>query len=410
MSRPKTEPHREPALSKVEERGSAGQHQGAAMKKGWQTRNLGELCRIRTGKKDVNQGNPDGKFPFFTCAAEHTFSDSYSFDTEALLIAGNGDVGKVSYCNGKFEAYQRTYVLSDFAEVLPRFLYLILDGKLKETVSKQKLGNTMPYIKVGMLTDFQLPVPPLAEQQRIVGVLDEAFAGLATAKANAEKNLQNARALFESHLQSVFTQRGPGWVEKPLAELCERITKGSSPKWQGISYVDAPGILFVTSENVGEYDILLEQPKYVEEKFNAKDKKSILKNGDVLTNIVGASIGRTAVFDRDDVANINQAVCLIRCEPHLLNNYYLAYLLNSPVFKQVLHDNEVNNARANLSLGFFSQLPVPMPPIPKQKEIVAKLDAFREETQRLARLYERKLAALEALKKSLLHQAFTGEL
>jgi type I restriction enzyme S subunit len=388
------------------------------MKKGWQTKNLGNVCRIRTGKKDVNEGNPDGEFPFFTCAAEHTFSDNYSFDTEALLIAGNGDVGKVSYYKGKFEAYQRTYVLSDFTEVSPRFLYLILDGKLKDTVSKQKLGNTMPYIKVGMLTDFQLPVPPLAEQQRIVGLLDEAFEGLATAKANAEKNLQNARALFESHLQSVFTQgsqsaaegRGPGWVEKPLAELCERITKGSSPKWQGISYVDAPGILFVTSENVGEYDILLEQPKYVEEKFNAKDKKSILKNGDVLTNIVGASIGRTAVFDRNDVANINQAVCLIRCEPHLLNNYYLTYLLNSPVFKQVLHANEVNNARANLSLGFFSQLQVPMPTIPKQKEIVAKLDAFREETQRLARLYERKHAALEALKKSLLHQAFTGEL
>jgi type I restriction enzyme, S subunit len=76
----------------------------------------------------------------------------------------------------------------------------------------------------------------------------------------------------------------------------------------------------------------------------------------------------------------------------------------------VLHENEVNNARANLSLGFFSQLPVPMPPIPKQKKIVAKLDAFREETQRLARIYKRKLAALEALKKSLLHQAFTGEL
>ena len=79
------------------------------MKKDWQTRNLGDLCRIRTGKKDVNEGNPDGKFPFFTCAAEHTFSDNYSFDTEALLIAGNGDVGKVSYYNGKFEAYQRIY-------------------------------------------------------------------------------------------------------------------------------------------------------------------------------------------------------------------------------------------------------------------------------------------------------------
>ena len=190
------------------------------MKEGWERKRLGNLCRIKTGKKDVNQGNPDGKFPFFTCAAEHTFSDSFSFDTEALLIAGNGDVGKVSYYKGKFEAYQRTYVLSNFAEVLPRFLFLILDGKLKDTVSKQKLGNTMPYIKVGMLTDFELPVPPLAEQQRIVGILDEAFAGLATAKANAEKNLQNARALFESHLQSVFYQRGEGWVETTLGDTC----------------------------------------------------------------------------------------------------------------------------------------------------------------------------------------------
>ena len=101
---------------------------------------------------------------------------------------------------------------------------------------------------------------------------------------------------------------------------------------------------------------------------------------------------------------------MIRCEPHLLNNYYLAYILNSPVFKQVLHDNEINNARANLSLGFFSQLLVPMPSIPKQREIVAKLDVFREETQRLTLLYERKLAALEELRKSLLHQAFNSDL
>jgi type I restriction enzyme S subunit len=110
------------------------------------------------------------------------------------------------------------------------------------------------------------------------------------------------------------------------------------------------------------------------------------------------------------VANINQAVFLIRCEPVLLNNQYLAYLLNSPIFKQVLHDNEVNNARANLSLGFFSRLPVPIPPIPKQKEIVARLGVFRAETQRLESIYQRKLAALDELKQSLLHQAFFGQL
>nr|MDA3877406.1 restriction endonuclease subunit S [Halothiobacillus sp.] len=291
--------------------------------------------------------------------------------------------------------------------------YLLISKTYKDRLlhTGEEGGSTRQAITKVQLQNFIIEYPELlTEQHRIVAILDEAFDGIAKARAHAEQNRQNARALFESHLQSVFTQRGEGWVEKPLAELCERITKGSSPKWQGISYVESPGIMFVTSENVGEYELLLEKPKYVEEAFNAKDKKSILKNGDVLTNIVGASIGRTTVFDRDDVANINQAVCLIRCEPDLLNNHYLAYLLNSPIFKQVLHDNEVNNARANLSLGFFSRLPVPIPPIPKQKEIVARLGVFRAETQRLESIYQRKLAALDELKQSLLHQAFFGQL
>ena len=110
------------------------------------------------------------------------------------------------------------------------------------------------------------------------------------------------------------------------------------------------------------------------------------------------------------MANINQAVCLIRCEPDRLNNFFLAYLLNSPVFKEVLHDNEVDYARANLSLGFFSQLLVPTPPLPRQRKIVADLDALRAETQLLESIYRQKLAALDALKKSLLDQAFTGAL
>ncbi len=400
------------------------------MKKGWETKELAAVSAINYGYTESASSEPVGpRFLRITdiqddrvdwdsvpyCKIEKADLPKYRLASGDIVFARTGaTTGKSFLVNEPPDAVFASYLirlrLLD-KKLLPEFVLLFFQtAGYWQSIKDGSSGSAQGGFNATKLGALTIPVPPLAEQQRIVGLLDEAFEGLATAKANAEKNLQNARALFESHLQSVFTHRGPGWVEKRLGELCERITKGSSPKWQGISYVDAPGILFVTSENVGEYDILLEQPKYVEEKFNAKDKKSILKNGDVLTNIVGASIGRTAVFDRDDVANINQAVCLIRCEPHLLNNYYLAYLLNSPVFKQVLHDNEVNNARANLSLGFFSQLPVPMPPIPKQKEIVAKLDAFREETQRLARLYERKHAALEALKKSLLHQAFTGQL
>ena len=99
----------------------------------WQTKKLGELCDIKTGKKDVNQGNPTGMYPFFTCARDHTYSDEYSFDTEALLVAGNGYVGHVSYYKGKFEAYQRTYVISDFKGISPRLLFLFLDGFLYTT-------------------------------------------------------------------------------------------------------------------------------------------------------------------------------------------------------------------------------------------------------------------------------------
>ena len=156
---------------------------------GWVEKNLGDLCQIKTGKKDVNEGNPDGKYPFFTCAAAHTFSDNYSFDTEALLVAGNGNVGQVSYYSGKFEAYQRTYVLFDFKGVTAKYLFRVLDKRLSATVSKQKLGNTMPYIKIGMLTDFVVPVPPPKEQELVAESL----------RAISEET-QNLARLYEQKL------------------------------------------------------------------------------------------------------------------------------------------------------------------------------------------------------------------
>jgi type I restriction enzyme S subunit len=354
-----------------------------------------------------------GNYPIYSSAKDNDgkFGEygQFLFDEELITWSVDGGGRLFHRPKHKFSVTNVGGILRirDRSVLDYRYLYYVLSLRHSE-ISFDWVRKAHPSVIKKLYQN--IPVPPLPEQRRIVGILDEAFEGIATAKANAGKNRENARALFESHLQSVFTQRGPGWVEKPLGEMCERITKGSSPKWQGIAYVDKPGILFVTSENVGEYQILLAEPKYVEEAFNTKDKKSILKKGDVLTNIVGASIGRTAVFDRDDVTNINQAVCLIRCEPDVLDNFFLTYLLNSPIFKQVLHDNEVDNARANLSLGFFSQLLVPTPHLPEQRTIVADLDTLREETKRLEFIYQRKLAALDALKKSLLHQAFTGKL
>ena len=356
------------------------------MKKDWHTKNLGSLCLIRTGKKDVNEGNPKGRFPFFTCAAEHTFSDNYSFNTEALLIAGNGDVGKVSYYNGKFEAYQRTYVLSDFKEVSPRFLYLILDGKLKDTVSKQKLGNTMPYIKIGMLTDFQMPVPPLAEQQRIVGLLDEAFEGLATAKANAEKNLQNARALFESHLQSVFTQRGPGWVEKSLGETCEMY----QPKTIGTKDLvpDGPYPVFGANGVIGRYD-----------KFNHEEPQ-------LLVTCRGATCGSVNISEPKSWITGNAMV--VRPKDHALDLHFLEFVFRGGID---ISAAITGAAQPQITRTNLSPLLIRFPKsVAEQTRLAEKFEDLTEETQRLARLYERKLEALESLKKSILHEGFSGNL
>ena len=287
--------------------------------------------------------------------------------------------------------------------------YFLLTDEFNEQMEKLQKGASYPAVTDTVVKNILLHYPKsLSEQKRIVAILDEAFAAIAKAKANAERNLKNAREVFESYLQGVF--ENGNWDEKKLEEICFLISKGSSPKWQGIKYVDAPGVLFVTSENVGENTLILEQRKYVEEKFNISDKKSILKNGDVLTNIVGASIGRTAIFNLDDIANINQAVCLIRCNDEFLFNEYLTYLLNSPFTKQHLHDNEVNNARANLSLGFFRGLSIPLPSLSEQRKVVERIKAFHIETQKLETIYQQKINDLDELKKSILQKAFSGGL
>lgn len=406
------------------------------MKKGWQKKPLGELAQIELGKTPSRARVDFWDDKRITCnvwlsiadllnAEDNLVVDSKEYVSNAgaamcklvpkgtLLVSFKLTLGRLAFAGRDLYTNEAIAALTLFneRELSKEFLFWFLHFfdwvKAAENDVKLK-GMTLNKAKLKAL-EVHYP-KTLTEQKRIVAILDKAFDGIAKAKAYAEKNLQNARALFESYLNEVFSKKGDGWEERRLGDLSERITKGSSPKWQGISYVNSPGILFVTSENVGENKIIIDKPKYVEERFNIKDKKSILQYGDVLTNIVGASIGRTAVFNLDVVANINQAVCLIRCKPSILSNYYLSYLLNSPVLKQILHDNEVNNARANLSLGFFTKLRIPIPPIQKQLEIVTRFDEFQAETQRLQSIYKRKLTELEELKKSLLHQAFNGQL
>jgi type I restriction enzyme S subunit len=406
------------------------------MKKGWHISRVSEIATLKPPKSEARDRVAVDAFVSFIPMEDLGVAVKYPPPKQTRKLSevvgsytyfAEGDVllAKITPCfeNGKLGiatglkngigfGSSEFIVLRPNKTVTKEWLFHFLSREDFRTLGAQRMSGAVGQQRVPReyVEACDIPIPPLNEQQRIVGVLDEAFASIATAQAHAERNLQNARALFESHLHAVFTKRGEGWVERPLKELTEKITKGSSPKWQGISYVEKPGILFVTSENVGTNRLLLDDPKFVEARFNEKDKKSILKRGDVLTNIVGASIGRTAVFDGDDLANINQAVCLIRCIPKLLNNRFLAYFLNSPILRDALHAGEVNMARANLSLGFISELLISTPKLDHQAALVEEFDAFKIEIQRLESICQKKSEALAALKKSLLHQAFSGNL
>ena len=167
----------------------------------WEVRRLGNVCRITTGKKDVNEGNPNGQFPFFTCSRYHTFSDSYSFDTEAILVAGNGEVGNLHYINGKFEAYQRTYVLSDFTAQVS-YLWQQLTAYLADSLGLGKIGSSIPYIKKENLNDFEFKSPHnSAEQTAIAAILSDMDSEI----EQLETQLTKYRQLKTGMMQELLT-------------------------------------------------------------------------------------------------------------------------------------------------------------------------------------------------------------
>ena len=286
----------------------------------------------------------------------------------------------------------------------PEFLAYGLLGQ-KEYIQSLATGATIKEIRPTRFAEtIQIPVPPLAEQQRIVGLLDEAFEGLATAKANAEKNLQNARTLFESHLQSVFTQRGPGWVEKKLEEIGKTQT-GSTPKTSDQSnYGD-----FISFVKPGDFntDGTLDYDKDGLSESGAEGARKV-PAGSVLMVCIGATIGKCGYCDQD--VTTNQQVNALTPSDGSSNRFIYYQMLTETFQRKVIHAS----GQATLPIinkSKWSALSVWLPPkVAEQKKIAAKFDALVEETQRLAAIYERKAAALDALKKSLLHQAFSGNL
>lgn len=296
-------------------------------------------------------------------------------------------------------------IKTDASTLNPAFLcyYLQSPDGLKSIVG-QMSGAAIKRIILRDVKRATIPLPCIAEQQRIVAILKKAFEDIAAAKANTEKNVQNARALFDSHLQAVLLNKR--WKQTTLGELCESVEYGSSAKSKKEGTVP---VLAMGNIQNGRFD--WRKLVYTDDK--AEIKKYLLKHNDVLFNRTNSPelVGKTAIYKSEMPAIFAGYLIRIHRKEDLLDADYLNYYLNSELalsYGKTVAISSVN--QANINGTKLRGYPIPIPPISEQRTIVQKLDGVREETQRLASVYERKLAALEALKKSLLHQAFTGQL
>lgn len=273
-----------------------------------------------------------------------------------------------------------------------------------EQMERRQKGASYPAVTDNDVRAQIIRFPRLVEQQRLVALLDEAFAGLASAKAHAEKNLQNARALFESHLQSLLANKK--WKRELLGDLCEGVEYGSSAKSRNEGNVP---VLRMGNIQAGRVD--WEDLAYTNDADEIK--KYLLKHNDVLFNRTNSPelVGKTAIYKSEMPAIFAGYLIRIHRKDELLDADYLNYFLNSQIardYGKTVVISSVN--QANINGAKLKGYPIPAPTISEQKQIVTKLDALRTETQRLENIYQRKLAALVALKKSLLHQAFSGAL
>lgn len=226
----------------------------------------------------------------------------------------------------------------------------------------------------------------------------------------AEKKLKKEKELPPITDDEIPFEIPEHWAWCRLGEICNTITKGSSPNWQGVQYVDSPekGILFITSKNVDSFKIDLTKATYVEEKFNEIEPRSILKKGDLLTNIVGASIGRTALYELEEIANINQAVCILRIEHNLINKQFLLNLMNSNFVIELMLKMQFAPGRANLSMGNVANFTIPLPPLHEQEQIVAKLEELMAFCDGLEQSIKESQGYNEQLLQQVLREALQG--
>lgn len=397
--------------------------------KRWPTKLLGEVCTINPKLAASDAPAVDSEVTFVPMAAVDESSGTisrpelrqYRQVAKGYTSFRENDVlfAKITPCmeNGKAAIARglvngigfgstEFHVLRPSSDVLSAWVFAFIRQPAFRLEAQANFTGTAGQRRVP--SDFMkrvpITVPPLAEQKRVVKLLDEADR-LRKLRVDADGRTADViPALFYEMFKGDATKRR-SWPIKPLGEVVSRVTKGESPAWQGFKYT-ADGPIFITSENVLWGSISVNGSKRIPPAFHQKLSRSALQEGDVLLNLVGASIGRSCLVPKGlEPANVNQAVAVISCGEQILPEFLMNLLLSREA-QRYFHGGKVEAARANISLGDIRKYKTFLPPLMLQKEFARQVAETRAlEAQQLA-----SRTRMDDLFQSMLHRAFSGEL
>jgi len=321
---------------------------------------IGELTKIKTGKLDANAASEDGQYPFFTCSKEPLRISTYSYDCECVLVAGNGDLN-VKYYNGKFDAYQRTYIIEDngSGKLYMPYLYYFMEGYIEE-LRKQAIGGVIKYIKLGNLTNALIELPSIDEQKSIVEILVKA-------KGILEKRNDELNALDDLIKARFVEMFGDCGNMVSLNDLCLIITDGTHqpPKFQ------ETGIPFILVSNLSNNTVTYNTVKYVsEETYDELYKRTPIELGDLLLSTVG-SYGHPAVVTEDIRFLFQRHIAYLKPKRELVNSFYLHSALLASDGQRQIEEKVKGIAQKTLNLSEIRKIMIPFPKLEEQNAFAA---------------------------------------
>lgn len=357
---------------------------------------LGDYVRIRTGKLDANASSENGRYPFFTCAVEPLRIDSYSYDCECVLVAGNGDLN-VKYYNGKFDAYQRTYIIEsiDKSVLSVPYLYFFLD-KYVETLRYEAIGGVIKYIKLGNLTEAQIPLLSLEEQAKVVCEIDKANDLISLRKQQLTKmdELVKTRFVELFGTESEF-DKWPCCTIGDVADVCVGVVIKPT------QYYTDKGIPAFRSLNIGEMRVKDSDWVYFTEEGHQKNQKSVVHKNDVLVVRSGAPGTACVATEKYDGYN---AVDIIIAHPDnsKINSVFLAAFTNMPHGMNQIRERTGGAAQQHFNVSGYKAMRLIMPSIELQNHFAA----FVKQTDKSKLAVQQSLNKLAILKKSLMQKYF----